>query len=70
MPRARRERRLWPVALPVNAAAATLGVHVRHISAAIEAGELPAYSPSTGIRRRVVLVEDLVLWVREHWRRS
>lgn len=64
-----RLKRLYPIALNVDAAAAALSCSASLLREATDTGALACYAnPKTGARR--FLVEDLVLWVREHWRKS
>jgi hypothetical protein len=64
MPRARRVRRLWPVALSPTELWVALGgaVSQRTIIRAIKNGSLVAYKNANG--RRSVLVVDAVAWLR------
>ena len=63
-----RARRLFPVALSVDAACECLdGIHHSYVRAAIKSGALPVYR--LGIKRRI-LVEDLTAWVRSEWKRD
>jgi hypothetical protein len=69
MARTTRLKRLFPIALNVDAAAAALSCSAQLLKDAADQGTLACYAnPKTGARR--FLVEDLVLWVREHWRQS
>lgn len=47
----------------VPQAAKWLGIDRAKLYAAIEAGELPAYTPN-GSTRRVIFEDDLVAWVK------
>jgi hypothetical protein len=61
-----RLKRLYPIALNVDAAAAALSCSASLLKEAADNGLLPCFAnPKTGARR--FLVEDLVLFVREHW---
>lgn len=66
MPRARLKR-LYPIALSVDALAEALGVHRRLLLAAVRAGELPVYQLGT---KRRVLVCDAVEYVRTYWKKG
>ena len=69
MARTMRLKRLFPIALNLDASAAALSCSAALLREAADSGELPCFAnPKTGARR--FLVEDLVLWVREHWRQS
>jgi excisionase family DNA binding protein len=61
-----RRTRLFPIGLSVNAAALSLQIERRKITAAMRAGHLEAYKNGTQVR---ILVESLVKWVREYWHR-
>jgi hypothetical protein len=69
MPRARRVRRLFPIALSPTELWEALGgaVSQRAIIRAIKDGSLIAYKAKNG--RRSVLVVDVVEWVRRELRR-
>jgi len=61
-----RLKRLYPIALNVDAAAAALSCSATLLKEAANEGTLPCFAnPRTGARR--FLVEDLVRYVREHW---
>jgi len=61
-----RLKRLFPIALNLDASAAALSCSAQLLKDAADAGTLPCFAnPKTGARR--FLVEDLVLFVREHW---
>jgi hypothetical protein len=66
-----RKKMLFPAAVSTAHAASILGLSERTISAAIKNLEFPAYTYRRGIKRRRILVEDLVRWVRtpEFWSR-
>ncbi len=61
MPRARRVRRLFPIAVTANELRVALGVSLRSIENALLTGELVAHQ---GPGRRLILVADVVAWVR------
>jgi excisionase family DNA binding protein len=55
-----------PIAVSVVQAAELLGIHERHIMAAVKSRELSTYQCGIAVR---VLTSDLVDWVRSTWKR-
>jgi hypothetical protein len=63
MPRSRRVRRIFPLAVTPTELAYSLGVSLRKVIAAIKNGSLICYAEDNG--RRNVLIEDAVAWYRQ-----
>lgn len=64
-----RLKRLYPLALNLDAACAALSCSKTLLQEAADRGELLCYAnPRTGAKR--FIVEDLVLWVRATWPQS
>jgi hypothetical protein len=67
MARETRLKRLFPVALNLDASAAALQCSVALLREAVMTGELVCYvNPKTGAKR--IIIEDLILWVRHTWK--
>ena len=65
----RQLKRLYAVALNIEAAATSIQCSPSLLKNAIDRGELAAYAnPVTGAKR--IVVEDLVEWVRSTWKRA
>jgi hypothetical protein len=64
-----RKGALAPVALSLDAAAEALMCRRKTLSDAAAVGLLPIYQDPTSARKRV-LVEDLVLYIRDNWPRA
>jgi|HubBroStandDraft_6_1064221.scaffolds.fasta_scaffold107040_1 hypothetical protein len=64
-----RKRALAPVALSLDAAADALMCKRKTLSDAVALGYLNLYQDPTSKRQRV-LVEDLVLYIRDNWPRA
>jgi excisionase family DNA binding protein len=61
MPRARRVRKLWPIALSLTETAYALKISVARVERATRDGSLRFYLAG---HKRLILVEDVVAWVR------
>jgi excisionase family DNA binding protein len=67
VPRLKRDRPLYPIAVSPTMAAHVLGIHKDKIYSAINDGELSIYT--LGAQRRV-LIADIVDWIRATWNRE
>jgi hypothetical protein len=64
------KRYLFPTAVSVREAAISFRVSRRVIEMAIKNRELETYTPNWGIKRKLILVESLVQWVKTYWRKN
>lgn len=64
MARAPRVRRIWPISLTVSEAAIAAGMSLNDMRSHVAAGRIPAYISK--FRRRLVLVEDVVIFIKKH----
>jgi hypothetical protein len=61
-----RKRALFPIALSLDAAAEQVMCRRGTLAKAITAGLLPLHKDPTS-KRKIILVEDLVSYIRTHW---
>jgi hypothetical protein len=62
-----KKNRLWPIAVSKSDASRCLGVAPSALDMMIATGKLTVRVPDWGVKRKMILVEDLVAYVREHW---
>jgi hypothetical protein len=65
----KRKGTLAPIALSLDAASECLMCRRKTLTDAVAVGALKLYQDPTSRRQRV-LVEDLVLYIRDHWPRA
>jgi hypothetical protein len=64
----KRITKLWPLAVSVSDAGRVLGVAKSVIERALSDGVFECRVPPHGMKRPRILTEDLVRFVREHWK--